>query len=231
MATASLATMELDARRLADQENTTSRFPQTEVWRYINQGIAEWWDLVMEAGGWAWIGQKATLSLSAGTTQYALLSAGAGLDVLKIDRIFLSGYEEPLEEMYPNDEGVWLEAERARPTVYQLRKDYIDFYATPDTSYTALLRYYSKPTVLTAGTDTLDAINGWGDEYAATYAARKMCVKDGETEEGQVLLQQLASLQARIRAAAKTRNKGAPKRVQDVRGLPSIRGQIWRPGR
>lgn len=52
--TLTLAEMEEGARRLADEEDEVDRFPQAEVWDYLNQGIAELWDLLVMARGAAY---------------------------------------------------------------------------------------------------------------------------------------------------------------------------------
>jgi hypothetical protein len=56
-----------DARRLADVENATTRFPDTELVKYIESGVAEWWDMLIASRAWPWIG-KTYITFSA-TTQ------------------------------------------------------------------------------------------------------------------------------------------------------------------
>lgn len=55
--TRTLGEMEEDARRIADEQDTTDRFPQDEVFRYLNQGIAELWDMLIVARGYAYYGR------------------------------------------------------------------------------------------------------------------------------------------------------------------------------
>lgn len=46
-----------DARRLADIENATTRFPDAALVDYIEMGVAEWWDVLIAARAWPWIGK------------------------------------------------------------------------------------------------------------------------------------------------------------------------------
>lgn len=55
--TATLAEMRTAARRAADQEGATDRFPDSEVDTYINDGIAALWDLFIAVRGWPWCGK------------------------------------------------------------------------------------------------------------------------------------------------------------------------------
>lgn len=54
--TKTMAQMEESARQLADQQGATGRFPQTEVFSYLNRGIAEFWDILIATKGWPYVG-------------------------------------------------------------------------------------------------------------------------------------------------------------------------------
>lgn len=63
--------MRADAYKLADLEAFTTRYPASEVGRYINQGISELWDLLIASRGYSYFGKPwyATPSItSTGTT-------------------------------------------------------------------------------------------------------------------------------------------------------------------
>ena len=55
--TTTLGEMATNARRLADQENAIDRFPNSEVYTYLNSGIAELWDILIAVRGWQWCGK------------------------------------------------------------------------------------------------------------------------------------------------------------------------------
>lgn len=55
--TRTLEEMRDDAYKLGDQEGFTDRFPADEVTRYINQGVAELWDLLIASNGYTWAGK------------------------------------------------------------------------------------------------------------------------------------------------------------------------------
>lgn len=46
-----------DVYKAADLEGFTDRYPPAEVYRYVNQGIAETWDLLVAARGYAYYGK------------------------------------------------------------------------------------------------------------------------------------------------------------------------------
>lgn len=73
MRTRTLSAMCDDAYKAADMEGFTERYPVAEVTRYINQGVAELWDLLVAAKGYAYFGRPYYKLSTTSTT----LSAGA----------------------------------------------------------------------------------------------------------------------------------------------------------
>ena len=57
MRTRQFSELQADAYKLADLEGFTDRYPASEVGRYINQGNAECWDLLVAARGYAYFGK------------------------------------------------------------------------------------------------------------------------------------------------------------------------------
>lgn len=71
MRSRALSDMRTDAYRLMDVENATGRFPPAEVTRYVNQGVAWVWDLLVTVRGFSFYGKPlyATPTITAaGTT-------------------------------------------------------------------------------------------------------------------------------------------------------------------
>ncbi len=68
-----------DAYKLADLEAFTDRYPASEVGRYFNQGVSEFWDLLIASKGYAYFGKPyySTPSLTGtGTTPPTVTVAG-----------------------------------------------------------------------------------------------------------------------------------------------------------
>jgi hypothetical protein len=57
MPTVAASTIITNARRLADQEGATTRFPDPEILTYLNTGSAEIWETITSANGFFWGGK------------------------------------------------------------------------------------------------------------------------------------------------------------------------------
>lgn len=57
MPTVAASTIITNARRLADQEGATGRFPDAEILTYLNTGSAEIWETITNINGFAWGGK------------------------------------------------------------------------------------------------------------------------------------------------------------------------------
>lgn len=228
---ATLLDVYTDARRLADQETTLLRFPRDEVVSYVNMGLAEWWDVVVSSLGAAYCGLDVTGTLLSGTSNIPIVSLASRF--YKFDRLHLrtnATDRTAVTQLRPEEEHRWLNKQAARPERYSLDSDTIWFYPASDRGYLFQFRYVPVAPVLVEDTDEFDTINAWGDTYAATYAARRMALKDGEVAEAQSFLADLAGLTKRIQALAPTRDVSSPIRVADVREPSSRRRRTrWIP--
>ena len=80
MRTRQFSELQADAYKLADLEGFTDRYPASEVGRYINQGNAECWDLLVAARGFAYFGKtfyQLNTAVVTGTTPPAIVFTGA----------------------------------------------------------------------------------------------------------------------------------------------------------
>lgn len=224
--TRTLAELRADARKYADQEVATQRFPDAEVNRYVNEGIAACYDLLVEVYGNDYYGTSTTFSTVNGTRAYALPA-----DFYKLHVLFRStGSTEnvPLEPASTTDE-VWLRnIKGVYPTHYRLRAGYVDLYPIPGGVFTIENHYVPCVAVLSSDAATFDGINGW-EEYPAVMAARTMATKDEDFELVAALSARLAELTERIRRMAPARDAGRAPRVKDTRWSQySRRWAQWR---
>lgn len=219
--TSTLSELRTEAYRRADQENLTERFPTSEVNNYVNQGIAELWDMLVSANGYAYYGNTATINLVSGTTSYTLPT-----DFYKLHKVIyvgstLGGRLE-LERLSEADEVALQVATSRVPLYYRVRAGYLDVLPKPGATATLSVSYVPYATKLVSDTDTFDGINGF-EEYVVCYAARRMAIKDADFELANMIYQDMNRQVERIERMASDRDKGHPERVQDIRGAI-----IWR---
>lgn len=212
-----LSVVRTDAYRLADQENKLARFPEAEVDRYINKGRAEWWDILVSTLGPSWLGKSAYLTTTANSSAVAWPD-----DFLKFVSADLctsstSSDRTPLDAIGLEDTASWANRPSGRPQVYFVYGEALEVYPKANRAYGLWLRYIPTAPQLEEGSDEFDTFNSWGDEYASTYAARRMAIKDGEIALAQALMADLAGIVRRIQALAATRETHAPIRVRDIR--------------
>lgn len=205
-----------DAYKESDNEGATERFPPAEVTRYINQGRAERYDLMIEARGRSYF-RKATpysITTTASTSRYALPP-----DFLHLLSVRVSGVDGfNLEPFAPEDEPV-LRASTSTttyPTHYELQPAYIELLPLHQAGKTIVVEYVPTITDLANDADEDNGYNGWED-YPVAYAAMRMTSKDDEPELYARLERRLAGLQERIRRLAPKRDRFKAERVKDVR--------------
>lgn len=218
-----------DAYRRSDNESATDRHPRVDVLRYVNQGGAELWDLLIEARGPEYYqGTPKSITTTASTTSYALdttfylmisayLDDDAGMPLLPF-----SSQEEP---MLRNTS-----ASSAGPFYYQLRRstagaNSIVILPEQTAGQTVVVNWVPAFTDLTDGASSyFEGVNGW-EEYIVCFAARCMATKDEEWPLAKELENEMARLRSRILKLAPKRDMHRARRVKDVRG-PQSRG-FW----
>lgn len=234
--TRTLTLMRADAYKRSDNEGTDAsdgRHPTADVTRYINQGCAELWDLLIEARGADYYraATPQTITTTEDTSSYAL---EAGFYLLISVRIAETG-GGPLVPFTSQEEPELRDdlGSTGWPTHYQLRRsaatssqNTICLLPTHDAGLSIVVEYVPSFTDLSADGDLFDGINGW-EEYAVCYAARCMATKDEEWQLVQALDRDMARLADRIKKLAPKRDMHRARRVTDVRGPRAMARRYW----
>ncbi len=210
-----------DAYSRADLVGATDRHPRDTVLRYVNQGGAELYDMLVEARGRAFFRVTApAISTLANTSRYALPTAFYKLISIRVSGS--GGY--CLNTFSPQDEPTLREpaGKVAKPTHYELQPGYVEMLPLHSGGTSVIVDYVPVFTDLTdSPTSTFDGINGW-EQYIPYFAAREMLLKDGEKDDAAVQTAAMQALAMRIGKLAPHRDAFRAERVKNVRG------QGWR---
>jgi hypothetical protein len=201
-----------EAYRLADAEGDELRHPRADVQRWVNKGLNELYDVLVEARGRDYYRASATIALVSGTVDYSLPADFYKLiGVRRPNGGALVAYD-PAQDAELRDGALIL---GSSPLYYQLRGTVISFLPTPGDGE-ILLDYVPAFVDLADEAATFDGVSGWED-YASLFAARRMAMKDESFELAGTLGGDLAKLAERIGKLAPKRDAGSPRRVKDVR--------------
>ena len=212
-----------DSYKRADMQGATDRFPRTEVLRYVNQGAAALYDLLIKARGKPYYAVKPApvLTTTASTSRYALSATTPAVsNFYQLSAVRLAnvgGYM--LEPFTPQDEP-WLRepgANGSKPTHYELQPGYIELLPLHSASLSVVIDYVPAFTDLADSSNTFDGINGW-EEYVYSSAACEMLTKDDELPLKNSILGDMAKLEARIAQLAPRRDNYRAERARNVRG-------------
>lgn len=205
-----------DSYKRADMQSATDRFPRTEVLRYVNQGGAALYDLLIKARGKPYYAVKpgSTITTVALTSRYALPAAFYQLSAVRL--VGPGGYM--LEPFTPQDEPMLREpgASGAKPTHYEIQPGYIELLPLHSANLSVLVDYVPVFTDMADSSGTLDGINGW-EEYIPDFAACNMLTKDDELPMKNSILADMAKLEARIAQLAPRRDNYRAERAKNVR--------------
>lgn len=205
-----------DSYLRADLVGATDRHPRDVVLRYVNQGCAEWYDLIVEARGRAYFrATPSTITTAASTSRYALPATFYRLISLRVSGS--GGY--CLDPFSPQDEPALREpgVTAAKPTNYELQPGYVELLPLHAANVSVIVDYVPIFTdLLDSSTSTFDGINGW-EQYPTEYAAREMLLKDGEKSDAADCTAKLGALAARIAKLAPKRDAFRAERVKNVR--------------
>jgi len=207
-----------DAQRRADVESATDRHPRADILRYINQGCAEVYDLIVQARGKTYF--RATpqqITLTGGTTtRYQLDPSFYRLISARVKEP--SGYR--LLPFTVEDEP-WLRETNntlATPTHYEIQPGYIELLPQHGGGRVVVVDYIPVFTDLSDSTgSTFDGIDGW-EEYAVLFAAKNIADKDENWELSQAVDAEMTRMRGRIQSLAGHRDNYRAERVKDVRG-------------
>lgn len=223
-----------DAYRRSDNEGATDRHPRVDVLRYVNQGAAELWDLLIEARGPEYYRAAADeIPTTASTTSYTLET-----DFYLLISVYLKPSSQaggqPLIPFTSQEEPMLRDTTLAvdgLPSHYQLRRtgagvNTLAVLPVHAAGQTIVVDYVPVFTDLTDGASSyFYGVNGW-EEYIVDYAARKMATKDEEWALVKAMEDDLAMIRQRILKLAPKRDMHRARRVKDVRG-PRMRGGNW----
>ncbi len=206
-----------DAYLRADLVGATARHPRTSVLRYVNQGGARLYGLLIDARGRAYYAKKPaqTITTAAATSRYALAS-----DFLRLSAVRCAGPGGfMLEPFTAQDEPMLREpgVSTAKPTHYELQPGYLELLPLHSANLSIIVDYVPTFTDLTDGSVTFDGINGW-EEYASTYAASRMLDRDDEAGQAASCERFMSGLALEISKLAPQRDAFRAERVKNVRG-------------
>lgn len=200
-------------RQRADMQ--TSLFvDDSELNGYINDSIAELYDLVRESNGedYYTTSTPTVMYLTSSVSVYALPS-----DFLSLKTIQLQNGSNWINMERTNLKMIGLNTNYAGHYQYRLASSSIIFDPTPSSTGTQFrMHYVPASPVLTSDTDVWDGFNGW-DDYVVVDAAIKCAIK-GEDSIVSDLRIQKAALEARIRKMAPARDDANANSIIDVRG-------------
>ena len=217
-----LSEMVDEAYRLTDTEGEEDRHPRPEVIRWVNKGLLELYDLLVEARGRDYYRASASITLVAGTVDYPLPSDFYKLVSLRNETGGALQPYDPAQDAELRDGSIQYSAS---PRYYQLRGANVTMLPTPG-SGTVVVDYVPAFADLTTETATFDGVSGWED-YASLWAAKRIATKNEDYELVGVLSQEMAALGERIAKLAPKRDAGAPRRVRDVRSQTAHTNTRW----
>lgn len=235
MRTRRLDELQADTAKRADVEaftGATDRHPLTDITRYLNQGGAALWDLLIGARGPDYFKVTAPNIVTTGnTTNYSLPSA-----FYMLASIRLAGqYGFPLVPFTTQEEPMLRipQASQQLPSHYQLRRgtdgtSTVDVLPIHMSGQILVVDYVPRFVDLVNPADAFDGVNGW-EEYMVCFAARCIATKDKEWDDVRSLDADMAKLEARIQALAPKRDMHRARRVKDVRGAQGVNrlGRRW----
>lgn len=211
-----------DAMKRADVEGDDDRHPRDEVLRYINQGRAERYDIMVAALGKSYFRAPTpwTFTTARNTTLY---TAGFPPTFYRLISVRISCADgrgsSSLEQTQPLEEPMLLEPGSCGwPTHYDLRPVGIEIYPRHTPGLVVTVEWIPCITnVIDDAGSPSDGVNGW-EEYEVCFAARCIALKDEEYQTAQTMADEMMRLGARIKGMAAGRDSFRPRRVQDVRG-------------
>lgn len=218
-----------DAYEVSDLVGFTDRHPRTQVLRWINQGGAELWDIILSARGRAF-GRSANPWSITTVADTVLYTSGYPADFLDLISVRLAGPGgemlhpvRPEEEAFLREPGIYSNA----PEFYELAPGGLRLFPLHESGKIVIVEYAKTFTDLTDSSGSLfDGFNGWED-YLVYHAASEMLKKEGERQEADGFLRDKAMLKERIMKRLPARDGYGPRRAKDVRGERMGGGGGW----
>lgn len=223
-----------DAYSITDLAAFTTRYPRPDVLRWINQGGAEFWDILLQVQGKAF-GRSATpwnITTTANTTTY---TTGFPTDFLELLTVRKDGpIGVMIRPLLPAEEAFLLEPGIVAnslyfPECYELVPGGLRLLPAHSAGLTIVVDYVKQWTDLTdSPTSFVDGIDGWED-YLVYHAASEMMTKEAEWDAVRAFEDKKTKLAARITRRAQKRDIYRPRRARDVRGeMGFVNPRRWR---
>jgi len=228
MAAVTIATLMSRARQRSDMEN--NNFVQdAELVTYINAGISELTDILIQEYGEDYYVQSSTFNTAASIDSYPINDSTSAYDLAITDFYKLRGIDAKINgsdfftispfnfnerNIYQNW-GTWSVLGLANLR-YRLVGGNLVFTPKPDGVREVKIWYIPTAAQFASSTDTStlwDDLNGYA-EYVVTFAAIRMMQK--EESDVTVLMTQKAELRQRITVAAANRDADNPLSVTDI---------------
>jgi hypothetical protein len=216
MASVTLLSFRNQIRQRANMVNSTF-VSDSELNGYINNSIAELYDILVQKYGNEYYATSSTFNLVSGTESYSL--PATFFKMLGVD-LLLAGND--YATLKPH---MFSERNKYRQTIlrgpyggsflrYRIQDNLIFFSPIPSTTDQIRLWFVPRPTTLSADGDTYDDINGWG-EYIIVDGSIK-CLQKEESDVSALMMQKQA-LVKRVEEAAGNRDAGFSYRIADTR--------------
>ncbi len=213
-----------DVRARADMQNQTSFIPDAEITEYLNQSLAELYEMLVQARGADYYETTATITADGTNTSFAL--AGGFMSLLGVETTVNGSSPIPLS-LYDRRQHAALTSAYAPTTgdayCYRVRAGNIDLLPKPAAGKVFTVYYVPAQTRLSAGGDQFDGVSGW-EEFAVVDAARKCATKEESWEVVGALTSERDRLIARIQNAAATRDAFSATKYTNMR-------EAWGPRR
>ena len=192
-------------------ENSTF-VTDAEITEYLNQELAELWSRLTQGGGQPHYRSLSTISVTAGTSLYALPS---DFWILQGVEATIDNITGPLMPFMPLERGLLSTASpwgTLSPVRYRLQAGNIEFLPSSWT-FSARVYYTQASPRLSAGSDTFDGFNGY--EVAAIYGVCATLQAKEETDPSFYSAQR-ERIYNHIESLSGQRDMSATERVQDV---------------
>lgn len=199
-------------------------FTPAEVIDNINEGIAEYWQVLGEFPDQRYAMPSVTFNTSASKDTYQI---GAGLDIPIQDFWKPCGLDVMFGVNLVNTSKkfMWVERNRYknlyygwtynRPTFYALVGNAIKFIPLPSGQFNITLWYLPTSPVLVNPSDTFDGIQGF-EEAVVCSAAIKLLTKQERFDHAMALASERGRIYEQMRGILGTRDVEQPERVTDV---------------
>lgn len=229
MALVTLLDLRTQARQRADIE-TSKHVKDLELNIYINNSIAELYDLICQKYGDDYFAASSVFSTAAGDTSYPLPSDFYKL--LGVDLLRSGSDPGNASDWYTVKRFEFHERNRQNDALlrqpfgepgfrYRLFGTNLILDSDPGGPYTLRVWYVPLPAQLSSDTDTFDGFNGWQEFVVVDAAIKALEKEESPTDALQMRKQMLIN---RIESAAGNRDANFSARISDTRALDTRNG-------